>query len=40
VAADELVKAGIGLVVIPMEARNKDAALALARQWVSWRDTA
>lgn len=40
VAADELVKAGIGLVVIPMEAGNKDAALALARQWVSWRDTA
>jgi probable F420-dependent oxidoreductase len=40
VAADELVKAGIGLVVIPMEASNKDAALALARQWVSWRDTA
>ncbi|HEX6233826.1 MAG TPA: LLM class F420-dependent oxidoreductase [Jiangellaceae bacterium] len=39
-AADDLVKAGIGLVVIPMEARNKDAAFAVVRQWLEWRDTA
>ena len=38
--ADGLAKAGIGMVVIPMEAGDTDGALALARQWLQWRDTA
>jgi hypothetical protein len=37
--ADGLAKAGIGMVVIPMEAGDTDGALALARQWSQWRDT-
>ncbi|HEX5993592.1 MAG TPA: LLM class F420-dependent oxidoreductase [Jiangellales bacterium] len=36
--ADDLAKAGIGMVVIPVEASDMDDALALARRWVEWRD--
>jgi probable F420-dependent oxidoreductase len=35
--ADALAKAGIGMVVVPVEAANADAALDIARQWVAWR---
>jgi probable F420-dependent oxidoreductase len=36
--ADQLTDAGIGMVVIGVNAVEPDESLALAREWVAWRD--